>query len=137
LPGRPPAGSGGSGASENRAAGSAETGWNALGSRPPVAPQKKKKPFGPGSTVRHPKYGRGMVLRREGEGDEAKLTVNFPGFGLEEVNAKIRRNHRRRMNTKHITDRTERKQAKRTARKKAAPKPKRAEAWRAVPRSAK
>jgi hypothetical protein len=31
------------------------------------------------------------------------------------------------MNTKQITDRTERKQAKRTARKKAAPKPKRAE----------
>jgi hypothetical protein len=29
------------------------------------------------------------------------------------------------MNTKHISDRTERKQAKRAARKKAAPKPKR------------
>ncbi len=30
------------------------------------------------------------------------------------------------MNTKHVTDRTERKKLKRTARKKAAPKPKRA-----------
>jgi DNA helicase II / ATP-dependent DNA helicase PcrA len=56
-----------------------------LGSRPPVGAQKKKKPFGPGSTVNHPKYGRGTVLRREGEGDEAKLTVNFVGFGLKKL----------------------------------------------------
>lgn len=37
--------------------------------------------FTPGSHVRHPKYGRGLVLRREGVGDAAKLTVSFPGFG--------------------------------------------------------
>jgi DNA helicase-2/ATP-dependent DNA helicase PcrA len=35
----------------------------------------------PGAYVHHEKYGRGLVLRREGSGDNAKLTVSFPGFG--------------------------------------------------------
>jgi DNA helicase-2/ATP-dependent DNA helicase PcrA len=51
--------------------------------RPQAAP--RKKPFGAGSTVRHPKYGRGTVLRREGDGDDAKLTVSFPGYGLKKL----------------------------------------------------
>ncbi|MBV9507376.1 MAG: hypothetical protein JO323_20470 [Acidobacteriia bacterium] len=38
-----------------------------------------------GSTVDHPKYGRGTVVRREGEGDDAKITVNFPGVGLKKL----------------------------------------------------
>ncbi len=46
---------------------------------------RKKKPFGAGSLVSHPKYGRGTVLRREGEGDDAKLTVSFPGYGLKKL----------------------------------------------------
>ena len=50
-----------------------------------VAPPRKKKPFGSGSTVMHPKYGRGTVLRREGEGEDAKLTVSFPGYGLKKL----------------------------------------------------
>lgn len=58
------------------------------GVRPPVAPAKRKRPFGAGSTVRHPKYGRGTVLRREGEGEEAKLTINFTGFGVKKIVAK-------------------------------------------------
>jgi DNA helicase II / ATP-dependent DNA helicase PcrA len=41
--------------------------------------------FAPGSHVRHPKYGRGLVLRREGSGDSAKLTVSFPGFGQKKL----------------------------------------------------
>ncbi len=41
--------------------------------------------FTPGSHVRHPKYGRGLVLRREGVGDAAKLTVSFPGFGQKKL----------------------------------------------------
>ncbi|MBA3241499.1 MAG: UvrD-helicase domain-containing protein [Acidobacteria bacterium] len=41
--------------------------------------------FVPGSHVRHPKYGRGLVLRREGVGDGAKLTVSFPGFGQKKL----------------------------------------------------
>ncbi|MBC7930344.1 MAG: hypothetical protein H7Z38_07215, partial [Rubrivivax sp.] len=41
--------------------------------------------FTPGSHVRHPKYGRGLVLRREGAGDSAKLLVSFPGFGQKKL----------------------------------------------------
>jgi len=50
-----------------------------------VGGQLKKKPFGPGSYVDHPKYGRGTVLKREGDGDDAKLTINFPGIGLKKL----------------------------------------------------
>lgn len=41
--------------------------------------------FAPGTHVKHPKYGRGLVLRREGAGDSAKLTVSFPGFGQKKL----------------------------------------------------
>jgi len=34
----------------------------------------------PGSYVRHAKYGRGLVLRREGSGDQTKFTVSFPAM---------------------------------------------------------
>jgi DNA helicase-2/ATP-dependent DNA helicase PcrA len=53
--------------------------------RQAVQPPRKKKPFGPGSTINHPKYGQGTILRREGEGDDAKLTISFPGFGLKKL----------------------------------------------------
>ena len=55
------------------------------GSSAAAAAPPKKKSFGAGSTVRHPKYGRGTVLRREGEGDDAKLTISFPGYGLKKI----------------------------------------------------
>jgi DNA helicase-2/ATP-dependent DNA helicase PcrA len=38
-----------------------------------------------GSTINHPKYGRGTILRREGDGEDAKLTISFPGFGLKKI----------------------------------------------------
>jgi len=41
--------------------------------------------FLPGSYVRHAKYGRGLVLRREGSGDATKLTVSFPGYGQKKL----------------------------------------------------
>jgi len=41
--------------------------------------------FLPGSYVRHAKYGRGLVLRREGSGDQTKLTVSFPGYGQKKL----------------------------------------------------
>ena len=41
--------------------------------------------FAPGTHVKHPKYGRGLVLRREGAGDAAKLLVSFPGFGQKKL----------------------------------------------------
>ncbi|MGI9056869.1 MAG: ATP-dependent helicase, partial [Pyrinomonadaceae bacterium] len=39
----------------------------------------------PGAHVRHPKYGKGLILRREGSGDNVKLTVSFPGFGQKKL----------------------------------------------------
>ena len=41
--------------------------------------------FRPGMKVRHPKYGEGTVYKREGEGDDAKITVQFSGFGLKKL----------------------------------------------------
>ncbi|MBX5495613.1 MAG: UvrD-helicase domain-containing protein, partial [Bryobacteraceae bacterium] len=52
------------------------------GQRKPAAPPKS------GWIVQHPKYGRGTVLRQEGDGEEAKLTVSFPGYGLKKLIAK-------------------------------------------------
>jgi DNA helicase-2/ATP-dependent DNA helicase PcrA len=53
--------------------------------QPPRAKAKTKTPFGPGCNIEHPKYGRGIILRREGEGDDAKLTIQFSGFGLKKL----------------------------------------------------
>jgi DNA helicase-2/ATP-dependent DNA helicase PcrA len=47
--------------------------------------QPRKKPFGAGAMIRHPKYGRGQILKREGDGEDAKLTVSFPGYGLKKL----------------------------------------------------
>jgi DNA helicase II / ATP-dependent DNA helicase PcrA len=41
--------------------------------------------FRPGQRVRHPKYGEGVVYQREGEGESAKITVQFPRFGLKKL----------------------------------------------------
>jgi DNA helicase-2/ATP-dependent DNA helicase PcrA len=51
----------------------------------PVEPPTGKKGFRPGQKVRHPKYGEGTVFQREGEGEEAKITVQFPRFGLKKL----------------------------------------------------
>jgi DNA helicase-2/ATP-dependent DNA helicase PcrA len=53
-------------------------------------PEKRAESGGPvvaipGSYVRHSKYGRGLVLRREGSGDQTKLTVSFPGYGQKKL----------------------------------------------------
>ena len=39
----------------------------------------------PGQRVRHPKYGEGTVFKREGDGAEAKILVQFPKFGLKKL----------------------------------------------------
>jgi DNA helicase-2/ATP-dependent DNA helicase PcrA len=41
--------------------------------------------FKSGQRVRHPKYGEGIVFRREGDGDDAKITVQFSGFGVKKL----------------------------------------------------
>jgi DNA helicase-2/ATP-dependent DNA helicase PcrA len=55
------------------------------GMKPPASAAGAKKKFGPGSIVTHPKFGRGTVMKREGDGDEARLTINFPGYGLKKI----------------------------------------------------
>ena len=43
----------------------------------------------PGVRVRHPLFGVGTVLRREGDGDDLKLTVSFPGVGAKKLVARF------------------------------------------------
>jgi len=52
------------------------------GSRPAVT---GKRGLRVGSLINHPKYGQGKVLRREGDGEDAKLTISFPEFGLKKI----------------------------------------------------
>jgi len=42
----------------------------------------------PGVRVRHPLFGVGTVLRREGDGEDVKLTVSFPGVGAKKLVAR-------------------------------------------------
>jgi DNA helicase II / ATP-dependent DNA helicase PcrA len=51
----------------------------------PVEAPTGKKGFRPGQRVKHPKYGEGTVYQREGDGDDAKITVQFPRFGLKKL----------------------------------------------------
>ena len=51
----------------------------------PVEAPRGRKGFRPGQKVRHPKYGEGTVYQREGEGEDAKITVQFPRFGLKKL----------------------------------------------------
>ena len=57
----------------------------------PVAPKPQPAAQSParrtraGMTVEHPKYGTGTVVRREGEGEDAKITVSFPRYGLKKL----------------------------------------------------
>ena len=44
-----------------------------------------RRGFRPGQKVKHPKYGEGTVYQREGEGEEAKITVQFPRCGLKKL----------------------------------------------------
>ena len=44
-----------------------------------------KSSFRPGQRVKHPKFGEGVVYQREGEGESAKITVQFPRFGLKKL----------------------------------------------------
>jgi DNA helicase-2/ATP-dependent DNA helicase PcrA len=41
--------------------------------------------LGKGARVRHPKYGDGIIFAREGEGEDAKLTVQFSSHGMKKL----------------------------------------------------
>jgi len=49
-----------------------------------AAPQKSNS-MRNGQRVRHPKYGEGVVFRREGDGDDARLTVQFIHHGMKKL----------------------------------------------------
>jgi len=51
----------------------------------PKAPPPVKHPARTGTVVEHPKYGTGTIVRREGEGDEAKITVIFQRYGMKKL----------------------------------------------------
>ncbi|MES2219894.1 MAG: UvrD-helicase domain-containing protein [Acidobacteriota bacterium] len=51
----------------------------------PVAEATGKTGFRSGQRVRHPKYGEGIVFKREGDGENAKITVQFPRFGIKKL----------------------------------------------------
>jgi len=59
----------------------------AAGSTPP--PGVAAGEMRPGQRVRHPLFGVGTVLRREGEGDNLKVTVSFPGVGAKKLVARF------------------------------------------------
>jgi DNA helicase-2/ATP-dependent DNA helicase PcrA len=52
---------------------------------PPQAPAPSKRPSSTGTVVEHPKYGRGIIVRREGGGDDAKVLVNFDRHGIKKL----------------------------------------------------
>ena len=93
----------------------------------PKAPPPPRRPASTGTVVEHPKYGTGTIVRREGEGDDAKVTVIFQRYGMKKLVEKYAGLKKADMNTKNVENPEERKKLKRAARKKAAPKAKRAQ----------
>jgi DNA helicase-2/ATP-dependent DNA helicase PcrA len=66
--------------------------FSSRGSAAPKSRPKLEIPAQGGSTgiksgqrVRHPKYGEGVVFRREGDGEDAKITVQFSKFGVKKL----------------------------------------------------
>jgi len=51
----------------------------------PVPAASGKTGFRSGQRVRHPKYGEGVVFKREGDGEDAKITVQFHRFGVKKL----------------------------------------------------
>ena len=49
------------------------------------APVPRGAPLGKGQRVRHAKYGEGTILMREGDGEDAKLTVMFSRHGMKKL----------------------------------------------------
>jgi DNA helicase-2/ATP-dependent DNA helicase PcrA len=75
---------GGSGPLDNTAAFFGKNGYKP---RPKmdIPEQTGRTGLGKGSRVRHPKYGDGVVFAREGDGEDAKLTVQFSSHGMKKL----------------------------------------------------
>jgi len=50
-----------------------------------VAAPTGRTGLGKGARVRHPKYGEGIIFAREGDGEDAKLTVQFSSHGMKKL----------------------------------------------------
>jgi DNA helicase-2/ATP-dependent DNA helicase PcrA len=50
-----------------------------------VPPPSGKTGMAQGTRVRHPKYGEGIIFQREGDGDDAKITVQFHSHGVKKL----------------------------------------------------
>jgi len=50
-----------------------------------ATPPSTARGLKPGSRVKHQRYGTGTVLRIEGQGEDVKVTVSFPGYGLKKM----------------------------------------------------
>jgi DNA helicase-2/ATP-dependent DNA helicase PcrA len=55
----------------------------------PAGPAPDDGALRPGVRVRHPLFGIGTVLRRDGAGEDLKLTVSFPGVGAKKLVARF------------------------------------------------
>jgi DNA helicase II / ATP-dependent DNA helicase PcrA len=51
----------------------------------PKAPPASSQPARTGTVVEHPTYGTGTIVRREGEGDNAKVVVIFQRHGIKKL----------------------------------------------------
>jgi DNA helicase-2/ATP-dependent DNA helicase PcrA len=51
----------------------------------PKAPPPPRQPVRTGTVVEHPKYGTGTIVRREGDGDDAKVVVIFQRHGMKKL----------------------------------------------------
>jgi DNA helicase-2/ATP-dependent DNA helicase PcrA len=57
----------------------------ASGSKMDIDAPTGRTGIGKGARVRHPKYGEGVVFAREGDGEDAKLTVQFNSHGMKKL----------------------------------------------------
>jgi DNA helicase II / ATP-dependent DNA helicase PcrA len=80
-------GSGGTGSLDNIAQFFTAKGKGGYTPRPKleIPPAVGATGFKNGERVRHPKYGDGIVFRTEGDGDSAKITVQFAKFGVKKL----------------------------------------------------
>ncbi len=77
--------SAGSGALDNTAAFFGKGGKLTMRPKLVVDAPTGRTGLGKGARVRHPKYGEGIIFAREGEGEDAKLTVQFSSHGMKKL----------------------------------------------------
>lgn len=78
-------GGSGGGSIDNIASFFGQRGQSASRPKMDLPEQTGKTGMSRGTRVRHPKYGEGTLVRREGEGDDAKITVEFQKHGVKKL----------------------------------------------------